>query len=159
MKKLLYLLLLLPVAFLTGCNDDNDVPEADLTITVQNAVKGSDNNIYTVAGTEYFGIKSITVRGTNGNNTAISGVIYNLDYRFRFANIVEPFTLDLNPALLPLGNHLLRCNFDILQVDKSIFSAAVDIPFTVVQNLSQVPGYDESTTLLGDITMTYHVRP
>ncbi len=49
MKKLLYLLLLLPLGFFASCSDDKDLPSVDITVNIENAVD-ANGKIYIVEG-------------------------------------------------------------------------------------------------------------
>ena len=104
MKKLLYLLLLLPLAFMASCSDDDDTPNVEITVTFENAAMGSDNVMYAVQEKDYpFKVQSITVKPLSGKAAGLSMVGYSLDYEPLGVAAVEPFGVNLGS--LPLGNH------------------------------------------------------
>ena len=72
MKKFLYLLLLLPLGFLTSCHDDDDMPSVDITVSIDNAVD-ADGRIFIVSG-EPLTVSGITAEGLGGKAAGISGV-------------------------------------------------------------------------------------
>jgi len=56
MKKILTILFVLtaiPLVF-TACDDDNDLPDVDITVNFENAVRADDGRIYIVKGTPPF---------------------------------------------------------------------------------------------------------
>ena len=154
MKKLLYLLLLLPLAFMASCSDDDDTPNVQITVTFENAAMGSDNVMYAVQEKDYpFKVQSITVKPLSGKAAGLSMVGYSLDYEPLGVAAVEPFGVNLGS--LPLGNHLLMMNFSILQVDKSIFQSQLQFYFKVVEKASDIPGQPE----LGTVTSSFSLEP
>lgn len=137
MKKLLYLLLLLPLGFLASCTDDDDMPSVDITVTIDNAVD-HDGRLYIVSGNPLT-VQSITAEGLGGKAAGISGVNYVLDHVGLGYNIVSPFGAEINAAYLPVGNHLFTLAFDVLQVDKSIAYAQISTIVSVVESESDLP--------------------
>ena len=49
MKKLFYLLFLLPLAFFASCSDDDDLAQVDFSVTLS-GVSQVDSKFYTVVG-------------------------------------------------------------------------------------------------------------
>ncbi len=152
MKKLLYLLLLLPLGFLASCNDDDDFPSVEITMTIDNAVN-VDGHLYIVAG-EPFKIASITSEGI-GNAATISGVNYYLDRVGIGYSFVAPYTAEIPASYLPVGNHLVAVSFDVLQVDKSLASASISNILTVVETAEDLP--DGATP--GTVSLNYRLNP
>lgn len=153
MKKLLYLLLLLPFGFFTSCNDDDDMPSVNVAVTFDNVVD-SNGHLYIVSG-EPLVVSGIEAEGLGGKAAAISGVNYILDHVAFGYNIVVPFGAEINSAYLPVGNHLFTLAFDVLQVDKSIAYAQLSNIVTVVESASDLP---EGTTP-GTVTLKYTLNP
>ena len=141
MKKLLYLLLLLPLGFLASCSDDDDLPAVEVTVNIDNAVPLT--------------VQSINVESLNGKATGISGVNYVLDHVGLGYNIVSPFGAQINPAYLPVGNHLFTLSFDVLQVDKSIAYAQLSTIVTVVESAEDLPDGATPET----VTLHYNLNP
>ncbi len=149
MKKLLYLLLLLPLGFMASCSDDDDLPSVNVAVTIDNVVNANDQ-LYIVSG-EPLKVQSITVEGLGGNAAAISGVNYILDHVDMGYTIVVPFGGEINPVYLPVGKHLFTLAFDVLQVDKSIAYAQLSNIVTVVPTAEDLP--DGATP--GPVTLKY----
>lgn len=153
MKKLLYLLLLLPLGFLVSCSDEDDMPSVDITVTIDNAVD-ANGKIYIVSG-EPLTVAGITAEGMGGKAAAISGVNYVLDHVGMGYTIVSPFGGSINAAYLPVGNHLFTLAFDVLQVDKSIAYAQLSTIVTVVEKESDLPDGATPTT----VELKYRLNP
>ncbi len=152
MKKLLYLLLLLPLSFLASCSNDDELPSVDVSVTMSNAVR-YDGKIYVVEG-QPLSVDSIGVKSLNGKATGITGVNYALDYVGIGYNVVSPFGAKIPAAYLPTGNHLLTLSFDVLQVDKTIAFTRVSTLVKVVPE-SELP----AGTTPGVITLNYTLNP
>ena len=134
MKKFLYLLLLLPLGFLTSCHDDDDMPSVDITVSIDNAVDAE---------------------GLGGKAAGISGVNYVLDHVGMGYTIVQPFGGSIPAAYLPVGNHLFTLAFDVLQVDKSIAYAQLSTIVTVVESADDLP----DGTTPGTVELKYRLNP
>lgn len=153
MKKLLYLLLLLPLGFLASCSDDDDLPSVKVDVTFDNVVD-HDGHLYIVAG-EPLTVSSITTEGLGGKEAAISGVNYVLDHIGMGYTMTVPFGGTINAAYLPVGNHLFTLSFNVLQIDKSIAYAQLSNIVTVVASAEDLP--DGATP--GPVTLSYTLNP
>lgn len=153
MKKLLYILMLLPLGFLASCSDDNDLPSVDLTVEMTGAAD-VDNTIYVVQG-EDFGIESITVKALNGNQAALTSVGYYWDGILSQVAPVAPYTITWNTASLPVGRHLLQMQSSLLEVDKSIASALFTYKVVVVASEDDLP----AGATLGSVSDVITVNP
>ena len=145
MKKLyLFLLALLPIALLSSCSNDGDNPaDVDMSVAMSNGITKVDGVYYAVEG-EPFTIDAITATSVNGSATAISGVDYYLNYRLIGYSLVSPFGASVVPT--KLGNNVLQLYTTVLQVDKSITMAYLEVPFVVVSSVEDIPGYDGSAS-------------
>lgn len=153
MKKLLYLLLMLPLGFFASCSDEKDLPSVDITVNIENAVD-ANGKVYIVEG-EPLTVSGIEVKSLNGKAAGISGVNYVLDHVGFGYTIVEPFGGTIDAEYLPAGNHLFTLAFDVLQVDKSIAYAQLSTVVTVVPSAEDLP--DGATP--GNVALTYHLNP
>ncbi len=153
MKKFLYLLLLLPLGFLTSCHDDDDMPSVDITVSIDNAVD-ADGRIFIVSG-EPLTVSGITAEGLGGKAAGISGVNYVLDHVGMGYTIVQPFGGSIPAAYLPVGNHLFTLAFDVLQVNKSIAYAQLSTIVTVVESADDLP----DGTTPGTVELKYRLNP
>ena len=155
MKKLLLLLFLLPLGFLGSCSDDDDnVPDCDITVVFDNVAE-VDGQLYVTQDTD-FGVQSITATSTNGKKAIVANVVYAIDYLPLGGTIVEPYTATFDTQNLAVGTgHVLGIGFQILQVDKSIFNSRLSYKFNVVPTVEDIPGGAE----LGTYTDTFHIAP
>lgn len=152
MKKLLYLMLLLPMAFFASCsNDDDEVPAVNSTITLSNVAEGENGTIYVVKD-EPMEIKSLDVTTLNGKPAAIGNVRYAINglgigY---FTTATYPYSYVIEPLTFPkAGTFYLEATATILQVDKPISAAYYQIPLTVVDSADDLP----EGAVLGEYTL------
>lgn len=150
MKKLLYLLLLLPMGLFTSCHDENDLPSVDVTITYENAAE-INGSLYVLNGSDLT-IEGIDVEGLGGKQAALSGVTYVLDNHYLGFTMEAPFNAVINANYLPVGRHALSMSFDILQIDKSIASAEITTMVTVVDEFPE-------DVVAGTVTQQYKLNP
>lgn len=154
MKKLFYLLLVLPFAMMiTSCSNDNDLPNVDVTIAFDNAAV-KDGTVYAVEDS----VLQITGISTKAVDSNKASALVNVDYVWNY--IPAPYLtfgnypLDLNLSQMPLvekGANILDLNGKLLEVDKSIANFSVRIPIVVVDEVENLP---EGLTL-GEATLTY----
>ena len=95
MKKFMTLLLglvALPLA-MTSCDDDNDLPDVDVTVTFDNATKAEDGSMYIVKGNP-ISVSSIEVTNREAGKKAIAtAAIYYLDGVRIGASVVSPLAI------------------------------------------------------------------
>jgi len=139
MKKLFYLLLLMPLAFFAACNDDDNLPEVDFTISMSN-VTYIDKAYYAVKG-DTVKVNGVSVKSIeNGKAATITGVRYYLDYLPIMTDpILAPFSTSFLTKDLPARTYNFGVTATILQVDKSICNAAVNIPLKIVESKEKLP--------------------
>ena len=120
MKK--FLLSLLPVAALlmfASCDDDNDLPNVDISFTFDNA--RTDN------GTVY------VVEGDTLHLGGIPAPLLNISYTTPFAFDME---MDVPASEKP---YTLSMIANVFQVDKTIATAQCNIPVMVVASEEDIP--------------------
>lgn len=139
MKKLLYLLLMIPMLALVACSDDdNDVPDVKLGFTYSGATD-VDGTLYTVQG-DTLGIDSVYCTPTEGTKPAmIANVTYVLDGRPLGYSPVAPFSISLLTDEMPVGRHTLTLEMTVLQEGKSIGTGWMPIPVAVVDTVTDIP--------------------
>lgn len=142
MKKLLYLLLLLPLGLFSSCDDDNDMPDVTMNVSMSNVVQ-YDGITYVVAG-DTIKVNSVTVKPVTGGNAAIAGgVTYIWDVYTNEMSVgyspVAPYGIDVPTATVGVGNHLLDLRMAIVQVDKSVANAFISYPIKVVASADDIP--------------------
>lgn len=154
MKKLLYLLLVLPFAMMiTSCSDDNDLPNVDVTVAFDNAAV-KDGTVYAVEDS-VLQITGITTKAVDSNKeSALVNILYFWN------NIPAPnltfgsYPLNINLEEMPLvekGANGLELNGKLLEVDKSIANFYLNIPVMVVDSVEDLP----AGLTLGEATLTY----
>lgn len=138
MKKLFYLLFLLPLAFFAACSDDDDLPEVDFTLTMSNVTQ-LNNTYYAIKG-DTVKIDNVSVKSLTGSAATVTGVRYYLDYLPIMSNpIMTPFSTYFLTDKLPAQKYNLGITATVLQVDKSICSAAINVPLQLVESKDKLP--------------------
>lgn len=154
MKKLLYLLLVIPFAMMfSSCSDDKDLPNVDITMSFDNAVV-KDGTVYVIQGS-VFSITSLTTKAVDSKQQS---AIVNV--RYFWNGIPAPgltwssFPMEINMEEMPQpesGNNILGLDATLLETDKSISYCTMRIPIRAVENEESLP---EGTTL-GEATLTF----
>lgn len=154
MKKLLYLLLVIPFAMMvSSCSDDNDLPNVDITMTFDNAAV-KDGSVYVLAD-DVFSITGLTTKAVDSNQQS---AIVNVKYFWN--GIPAPgltwssFPMEVNMEEMPLvekGANILGLQATLLETDKSMAYTAINLPIVAVENEEALP---EGLTL-GEATITF----
>ena len=144
MKK--FLLSLLPVAALlmfASCDDDNDLPNVDISFTFDNA-RTDNGTVYVVEG-DTLHLDGITVTSLDqGKQAGISALprfylngvpapLFNISYTTPFAFDME---MDVPASEKP---YTLSMIANVFQVDKTIATAQCNIPVMVVASEEDIP--------------------
>ena len=141
MKKLLYLLLLLPLSFLASCDDDDDMPDVRVDVSMSNVTQ-YEGITYVVQG-DTLVVNSVTVEPVTGGRATLTGVEYVWDIYSQNMGIgyspIAPFGIRIPTNTVGLGNHLLQLRTAILQVDKSVANALISYPIKVVESADDIP--------------------
>lgn len=149
MKKLLYLLLLLPLGFLASCHDDDDNINVNLEVALDN-VGVQDNIVYAVADSAIV-VQGVTCQGI-GSSAIVTGATYYWDGITLFVPQIAPYGGELNPVLQTPGNHVLGVGTQIAQEGKALGFAAVNIRVKVVSEVDSLPAGVE----LGQNTIKFY---
>ncbi len=148
MKKFIYsLILLLPLTFgLTACDDDNDLPDVDVTVEISGGAR-IGQNIYVVAG-DTLRIDSIGVTNLDPGKTAIiSRASYSWDYIFIGTSVLSPYGASFPTSKNILGTHLLQIECPLFAVDKSPALMFMAYKVVIVENKDQIPSGQPETIL------------
>lgn len=143
MKKLFYLLFLLPLAFLASCNNDDDFPQVELTLTLSNVYQDSSNGqFYYVENEEsnpvIDGLKATTL--IDGKQAAVTNVFYTLNNYVRlWGTEEEPMKPVIPSEYMKEGVNYINVSATILQVDKSVANCYLDIPLNAVSSEDELP--------------------
>ena len=150
MKKLFYLLFLLPLAFFASCSDDDDLAQVDFSVTLS-GVSQVDSKFYTVVG-DTVSVDGVSVKSLTDKAATVTGVRYHLDGYPIWASIEEAkFNFSFTTKDMKPGTHTFTVTSTVLQVDKSITSAVVNIPLVVVEDEEKLP---EGAPEIGTFTTT-----
>lgn len=158
MKKLLYLLLVIPFAMMiSSCSSDKDLPNVDITMTFDNAAV-KDGTVYVIQD-ETFSMTGITVQAVDTKQQA---AIANI--RYFWNGIPAPsltwssLPMEINMAEMPQpenGENVLSLRATLLETDKSIAYTALNVPIIAVENEAALP--DGLT--LGEATLIFSNTP
>lgn len=154
MKKLLYLLLLIPAAFIfSSCSDDDKLPNVDITMTFDNAVV--DNGTLYVMQDSVFSMTSLSTKAVgNDKQTAIVNVKYFWNGIPAPGLTWSAFPLQINMAQFPTvksGANVLGLRATLLEVDKSIAYCDLNVPIKAVETEADFP--DGQTP--GEVSLTF----
>lgn len=147
MKKLFYLLFLLPLAFLASCSSDDDFPQVDLKFTLDGVYQNeSTGAFYAVAGDEV-NLGGVTATSlTNQAATVTNPVFYVNGYPIRPFPVEDEENDQTVFTYGPVNEYFVvdKVNFittyvTILQVDKSITNGKIVVPVTVVAEEEDLP--------------------
>lgn len=142
MKKLIYLLLALPLAFLaTSCSDDDNLPDVNVTFTFDNAAV-KDGVVY-VNEADTLLITNIETKAVNSDKAAtIANVRYFWNYIPAPGLTWSNLPIEIPMAKMPLvenGYNVLGMDATILEVDKSIAYSYFRIPIAAVAEGESFP--------------------
>ncbi len=154
MKKLFYLLFMLPLAFLASCSSDDDFPEVDLTFTLS-GVTQYDDAFYAVRSTStgeteeqeplddsasdeeevkegVIIIDGLTAKSLTNQNAAVANAVYWLDGRLWLQR-------EIPTAILEPGTHIITIEANVLQVDKTLANVQLRYPVNIVASAEDLP--------------------
>lgn len=143
MKKWFYLMLLsvLPVmaASLASCDDDDDLPNVDISLSVDRGTV-VDGVIYVVQG-DTLQVASVNVVNNEPNKAAaITNVNYYWDGIYYAPAVFSPYGMTfVTSESTPIGSHDIGISCTVLAVDKSIATAALNYPVKVVADADEIP--------------------
>ena len=153
MKKLFYLLYLLPLSLLFSCDSDKDFSPVDMTLTLS-GVTLYNQNFYSIAGDDVT-IQSLTTKAQDGKNSAVSNVVFYLDGMPLWGLPGNPFDGIISSEDLPAGNHTLDVTGTLLEEGSSIMTFAASYNLIVVDNSGDIPsGAPEIGTYSSVITFS-----
>lgn len=151
MKKFIYSILfavlpLMAVSFV-GCSNDDDLPNVDITVDVDNAsiVNGT---IYVVQG-DTLDVTAVNIKNNEANKgAAITNVRYFIDGYYFGTSFFQPYpAYNITDVNTPVGKYQLGITCTVLAVDKSIASGVLSYPIVVVANADEIPSGATTTTI------------
>ena len=141
MKKLLYLLLVIPFAMMvSSCTNDN-LPNVDITMSFDDAVV-KDGTVYVVQDS-VFSITGLSTKAVDSNQQS---AIVNVRYFWNGYPAPEltwsPLPMEINMANMPVspsGKAVLGLNATLLETDKSMSYCTLEIPIKAVEKVEDLP--------------------
>lgn len=139
MKKLLYLLLALPLLAMISCSDDDkDLPDVSIGFSYSGATD-VDGTLYNVRG-DTLSIDSVFCTPAEGTKpAAIANVTYVFDGLPLGYTPISPFAIDILTSDVAAGRHTLTLEMTVLQEGKSIGTAWMPLPVAVVDTITDIP--------------------
>ena len=149
MKKLFYLLLLLPFTMLVSCDKEDDFSPVDVTITLSGVTQSNDN-FYAIAGDEVSCV-NIQAKAIDGKNTAISNVSFYLNGMLIPYTPYDPFFTISTEGMAP-GTYTISFAANLLQEGSSIQVCAGSFTLTIVESAENLP---EGAPEIGSYSHTF----
>ncbi len=158
MKKLLYLLIALPLLALGAChNDDDNHPDVNIGFTYS-GITEVDGTFYAVKG-DTIDIDSVFVNPVNpSQKAAIGAVNYVFDGQPLGMVPAPPFAFSLLSEPMPLGNHTLRLQMTVFQEGKTASIAWLTVPLAVVADSADIPSTPAPRSVSGPSTFSGSAR-
>lgn len=154
MKKLFYLFLLLPLFGLIACDDDNDLPQVDLTLTLS-GVTLDNESFYTVSGNEIT-IEGISTTPLNGKPSSVQNVIFYFDGVPLVGDPGQPFMGTFSTEGISAGTHSVDATGYVLQEGSPISNFAASFDLVIVETAEDLPvGAPE----IGEYSQTIRLNP
>lgn len=140
MKKLLYLLIALPLLAITACShDDDDYPDVKIGFSYTGGTE-VDGTLYAVQG-DTLDIDSVFCDPVDPAKKAVIGdVAYVFDGRPLGIAPTPPFPISLLTKEIPLGDHTMRLQMTVFQEGKTAAIAWLTIPVAIVETSADIPG-------------------
>ncbi len=137
MKKLLALMLMLPMLMLVSCSDD-DLPDVKMKVTYSGATS-VDGTLYVVQDST-FSIDGLYVEAVNSkHNAALSGASYYWDFIPAGSTIVVPFGAQFDTSIYSVGPHQLQIVTNVLEEDCTPAVANVVLNIRIVESADDIP--------------------
>ena len=129
MKKLLFLLIVLPFV-LVSCDDDNEMPNVDFKVEISGG-KNVDGVIYVLKG-DTLTINDIFVESKDDRNAAMGAVSFFWDGQFLYTKQLPPYRIQIFTEKMILPNHILEFNCPLYVEDSPILTAYFRYPVKLV---------------------------
>lgn len=150
MKKLFYLLMLVvPLGFMASCADDENLPDVDIAVTLDNA--SYYEGVVYVPQSENLEVEEITVRAIDGSPAALANLRYYWDGVFQPGLTFGVYPMALATEGMPDGRHSLALQCTVLEVNKSLAWADLYYPVVIISDETQLPA---GAPMPGQVTLT-----
>ncbi|MCM1522069.1 MAG: hypothetical protein NC039_05385 [Muribaculaceae bacterium] len=156
MKKLFYLLFLLPLlGIMAACDDDDDksLPKVNITIQYSGAVE--QDGAITIAQGKVLTIEAINVTPIDGTKKAVLGnTTYMMDGIPFYTTGLAPYGAEISTENLAVGTHTLSFYSQVFQEDKTPGFAICEYPLVITAPADD-PG-DGGGTVTPDVRISDH---
>ena len=154
MKKLFYLLLVIPFAMMvSSCSNENDLPNVKITMSFDNAAV-EDGTVYVLEG-ETFSITGISTKAVDTNQqSAIANVRYFWNGYPAPEWTWSEMPIEINMAEMPQPEsrkNLIGIEATLLETDKSMSYCSLRIPVVAVDAVEDLP----DGLVLGETSITF----
>lgn len=148
MKKLFYLLLALPLAFIAvSCDDDDKIPDVSLDVQFDGATLSGDT-LYVVQDSGFV-ITNVILDNHTGKEGTLGSTSLYLDRIYQGSSNVYPFQVAINTSDTSLGNHVLGISSQVFVVDYPVSIAATEFIVKIVPDVESLPAGPDTPTLSG----------
>ncbi len=140
MKKLLALLCALPLLIgMAACDDDDNLPQVDISFNFSNATV-SNGTVYVVSPDTLI-VEGITVRPTRPNHvaTCVGPVNYWLDGVPVYTTFLAPYGVKIPTEDLTPGSYTLTANMGIAEEGATLATAVTQVKIVVVADQTEIP--------------------
>ncbi len=149
MKKLLYLLLLLPLALVTAsCDDDDKVPDVSINTSIEGGVY-KDGVIYVVQGTPL--VLEVSLDNHTDKEGQLGVITFYWDHYLAGQAVTVPYTFEFPTAAQPVGNHLLQAEMPVYVVDYPLCVGYFDYVVKIVPSADDLPDAPATVNLPASI--------
>lgn len=136
MKKVLFLLLVLPLV-LASCKDDDEMPNVKFNIDISGG-KNINGIIYVVKG-DTLQINDIYVVSQDDRNVAMGEVSYFWDGLFLITKQFPPYKISIPTADMKINNHIFEFNCPLYVEESPILTAYFRYPVKLVSSVDSIP--------------------
>lgn len=144
MKKIFYLLLILPLMMMS-CKED-EMPNVKFNVEFSGGVK-VNGTIYVVKG-DTLSVENVEIASHGDKNAAMGEVSYFLDGLFLITKFFPPYKINIPTNDMRINNHVLEFNCPLYVEDSPILTAYFRYPVKLVSNPDSIPqDSDEPVTL------------
>lgn len=136
MKKIFYLLLVLPL-IMVSCKDDDELPDVKFNVEISGG-KNVNGVIYVVKG-DTLTVEKVEIASHNSKGAAMGEVSYFWDGMFLLTNPFPPYKINIATDEMIMPNHILEFNCPLYVVDSPILTAYFRYPVKLVDVPDSIP--------------------
>lgn len=136
MKKIFYLLLVLPL-IMVSCKDDDELPDVKFNVEISGG-KNVNGVIYVVKG-DTLTVEKVEIASHNSKGAAMGEVSYFWDGMFLLTNPFPPYKINIATDEMILPNHILEFNCPLYVEDSPILTAYFRYPVKLVDVPDSIP--------------------